>query len=580
MSIANPCSNGHPPNNRVGGYFDPPAGQAKKQIDFCKLYAALGLDFTAREGEVQCNCPLCDGPRFYFSSSTGLWECKHKNNCGAVGNHWDLIRQVYKAYLAAPSDKLLHKLRDQRGLSLPTLKRWGVAIGPAGCFLIPAMSATGKVLNLQRYWPKSRDKYWLPGLPVQPFGRQFLDADATTPIWICEGVWDAMAVDQRLHGMNVNKRYSVVAVPSAGMCKPTWFKDYPNREWIILGDRDEAGCTGANKVADVLSKAGIGATVSMLKWPSTVPAEIKDISDLLAAEPELPLPKFVQQNTVEVGIATPSILFEKATQIEDDKTEWMADGCIPFGSFVSLAGFKGVHKSDLARYFIAMGTQGKPILPGVAKVAAFNCCYFTSEDSGGMVKALVELAGGDLKRLTIVDYNKMAEPPNLLEKIAEVEAHIRATGAKLVVIDALHSFIESGVLHDSQARRHVIGPLHALARRTGACILGLRNHAQVADAQGKRRTMGNASTSDVARCVMDVTNTSQHKNDRPQSYQIEFVVNGAPPINPIPFWVEDMQQPNAKFRRVVRFDEVAKVTENVKQNTSKKAEQKTRSGHV
>src|SRR5262249_25665856 len=136
-------------------------------------------------------------------------------------------------------------------------------------------------------------------------------------------------------------------------------------------------------------------------------------------------------------------------------------------------------------------------------VAPFAVLYFTSEDSASQVSELVEIHKGVLTRLQIHDVASGTELIDLLECLEEVEAEINARQARLVIIDALNSFVGGDISSDAKARRSLSGRLHALARRSGACIIGIRNCGRIDAGTASQRALGAISLSHVARCAMN-----------------------------------------------------------------------------
>ena len=79
------------------------------------------------------------------------------------------------------------------------------------------------------------------------------------------------------------------------------------------------------------------------------------------------------------------------------------------------------------------------------------------------------------------------EALNLIEHLPELEAEIRQKGVRLVISDLLNSFTKGDQSSDVRARCSLSGPLGSLARRTGACVIGVRNQGRGATRQGERQ---------------------------------------------------------------------------------------------
>ena len=64
------------------------------------------------------------------------------------------------------------------------------------------------------------------------------------------------------------------------------------------------------------------------------------------------------------------------------------------------------------------------------------------------------------------------------------------SGARRVVLDALNSFVGGDISTDSKARRSLSGRLQALARCTGACIIGIRNWGRSDGGSALQKALG------------------------------------------------------------------------------------------
>lgn len=126
--------------------------------------------------------------------------------------------------------------------------------------------------------------------------------------------------------------------------------------------------------------------------------------------------------------------------------------------------------------------------------------YFASEDSKATVTDLVKLAGGDVERLWVFDAADGYDPLNIIDHLRELMDEIKQKEVRLVIFDALNSFAKGNQGSDADARVSLSGPLARLARRTGACVIGVRNQGRSQIGKGSDRALGAISLSHVSRC--------------------------------------------------------------------------------
>jgi len=511
---------------------------------FLRLFESLGVAFCwdgSKEARAE-ECPFCDGEKFSLNVETGQYCCHSANKCGQTGNAYTFVNHYYEKLLAMTSDADYQRLRDKRGLPLQTLKRHGLAWDAAhGCWLIPYKSKNGTVQNLTRYYPTDGRKLSLSGLPAQPYCIDQLSDDTHRRLLIVEGPWDCIAADQHFRSMKTRTRYDLLAVPSATIFKPEWSQHLSGRDVRICLDNDKAGRDGAKRIVSIVQQQKVPCGLRVLEWPPETP-EKYDISD--AIRDGVNIADFTREHCVKVSVGETRIAFVRGDAVAREPVSWMWEGRIQFGTFVSLSGQQGTQKSTIARDIIARATSGCPMPLCETGLEPFDVFGFTSEDSASRFCDGVRIHGGDLSRLHVHDIASGLDPVDLLARLEELEATINATRARLVVLDALNSFVGGDISTDSKARRTLSGRLQSLARRTGACIIGIRNWGRMDAGTASQRALGATSLSDVARCVMNTREKppiDPHDPDSPRRFQLEFEkVSDAPKPASIGFSVKDL----------------------------------------
>jgi hypothetical protein len=188
--------------------------------------------------------------------------------------------------------------------------------------------------------------------------------------------------------------------------------------------------------------------------------------------------------------------------ITEQHMDWLVEGFIPYSAFTLLVGAGGLGKSVFALYVSARLTRGQPVFPGMASREPIDVLFLTAEDSlAHVVAPRFRLAGGDASRVHTIDMFDIEFV--LPDSIPMLEAWINRHNARLVIFDPVSAYVEGGKATntnvDSQLRREILRPLHALAETTACAILGI---AHVNKSQGgdvATRTYGPRTWTNAAR---------------------------------------------------------------------------------
>lgn len=530
-----------------------PPGTSEKS--FRRLFELFGVTFSMN-GSTEAHadaCPFCGKAKFYLDTNTGQYKCHSANSCGESGNAFTFIRRVYEECLrpTQTTDEKYQLLKQKRGLPLQTLKRHKLAWCAAlGCWLVPFMSERGEPLNLQRYFVESGDKMNLPCLPMCLYGLDTLSSDTGRLLFIVEGAFDAIALDHHLRYSKTRDRYDILAAPSANVFKPEWLRYLNDRAVRVCFDNDKAGHDGQERIAKLCRENKSNCKLHTLTWPSSFEDKY-DIGDLVRDGKSVV--EFTRDHCVKVNASERRIHLVRGDTVPREQTSWLWERHIPLGGFCSLSGPQGSLKSTIAKDLAARATSGLP-MPNCSKgLAPFNVLFFTSEDSGSQLVDLVKIHGGDVGRIFVHDIASGNEPINILDLMDDMEAEINARQVRLVILDALNSFVGGDISNDANARRTLSGRLQALARRTGACIIGIRNFGRMDGIKASQKSLGAISLSHVARCDMN-TEEIKVKDGEQRRFKLEFEkVSGTAQPRAIPYTVDDLSTSAADshMRRIV-----------------------------
>jgi len=287
-------------------------------------YLQHKLELTWQGGsEASADCPFCgyEG-RFYVSQQSGMYHCKAcsggpKAGPNGGGNIFNFIRGLHDISVTQTEPEMLDLVAEERKIFPETLARWGLAQSALdGEWILPAYGPKGEINNLYR-WVKVKDKRRLmgtKGLDACLFGTQFGFYTSKKPVYIPEGVWNAMAMEDACRQYKISNgsfvkcfpedsfrtTIEIIGVPGAETFKDEWipwFKgrevflgydsDYPRRSKKTNAEMPPAGYSGMQAVARKLN--GVASEVNYIYWgPEGYNSELKpgyDVRDFLTETP-------------------------------------------------------------------------------------------------------------------------------------------------------------------------------------------------------------------------------------------------------------------------------------------------------
>ncbi len=256
-------------------------------------YVHLGFAKTGHAGrEWFGDCVFCGGRnKFYINIDTGQWQCK-RGGCALEGNVYTLLQHYWETSRLEGAHAPWKRAEADRGLSRAIMEAHGLA-WDGERWIIPVRGKTGSIINY-RTWRIGSKEQGLPALDLAMWQGNLLwePERATARIWLCEGCWDAMALEEILEAAaRPKEREVVLGIPGSNVFKAAWADDILrsgranrggllSREVVVAYDHDEAGRKGVARVAREL---GSMARVSWVRWPDEFP-EGFDIRDFYIAE--------------------------------------------------------------------------------------------------------------------------------------------------------------------------------------------------------------------------------------------------------------------------------------------------------
>ena len=240
-----------------------------------KPFAHHGVVFCRVAGNQAVGiCPFTwKEEKFYVNMGNGLWDSKI---CGLKGNTEQFLEAIAQRNTGLIDAEQMKMLVNHRGLPRDAFKHYQVGSDPSkNWYTFPVTNENGTVIDLRTYKLGDRVKSTLGRSPGLLGADDLAAAHKNTPVYLCEGEWDGMAMRwwlKRLKSAGV-----VVAVPGATVFKETWSKWFKGRDVFLLYDHDDAGMGlhGEQRVdsGEVLATKRLGdaRSIHYVNWPEDSP---------------------------------------------------------------------------------------------------------------------------------------------------------------------------------------------------------------------------------------------------------------------------------------------------------------------
>jgi hypothetical protein len=485
-------------------------------------------------------CPFCDGSKFFLHIRTGQWNCF---KCQEKGNIPTFLTRMHAEYLKATTAEDYAALRAKRGIAPQTLRAHGLAYDKAeDRWLIPFKNKQGSVVNIQTFWPSRAkpNKFNLPELPTCLYGFDRFSTDADKLVLLCEGPFDAIALDFQL--ATNRKKYDVLGMP--GSLKEEWAKLFAGRKVRCLFDNDQGGKRHGERAQKLLGN--VADELRILRWPDGFPDGC-DVNDLVRDHPDVKIVGWSKEHSFAF-VAEPKLVIQhgKGPQT-DEPTAWIWPDHLPCSTYVSFSGKRGTFKTNIAVELAARYSKGEPMpLCEEIGLPAGHVLYVDAENGPKRLNTLFEQYGGDFEHWHLLLPETVdGEFLNILEHLKEIEQTIRQFGIRFVILDGQNSLVGApNISTDMLARHNITNKLHRFAQRLNVCLLGVRND----DATG--RALGPQSMSDIGRSILraeELEPLGGHrycvlKFERVSEVakclypDIPFAVENSPDSSPVVFW--------------------------------------------
>jgi Bifunctional DNA primase/polymerase, N-terminal/AAA domain len=208
----------------------------------------------------------------------------------------------------------------------------------------------------------------------------------------------------------------------------------------------------------------------------------------------------------ESAIIRPDLV--RLSTVEARDVDWLWNPFLPLGMLSMISGDPGSGKSYIAQNIAAEGSRGR--LRDGRIVAPFSTLYLTVENpEHEVMRPRFDLLGGDPSRFYLLKGTSLTvDEEQMKGSVTLADVHIlgmaiKETGARLVVVDPLQSFLGSGVdLHRSNETRPVLDGLGKLAEEQDCSILILRHLAKTGGGKAIHRGLGSIDLTGAVRSEM------------------------------------------------------------------------------
>src|SRR5437867_2551040 len=158
---------------------------------------------------------------------------------------------------------------------------------------------------------------------------------------------------------------------------------------------------------------------------------------------------------------------QRVSELTSEAVSWLWRLWLAFGKLALLDGDPGLGKSLIALDLCARLSTGRPMPDNTPGPGVCNCLVLEAEDGQkDTVRPRLHALGADLARVFVVRRGESDDLPRLPSQIRELEAVVKQTQARLLVIDPVVAFLDASVLTSSDPSvRRALNPLKEMAER-------------------------------------------------------------------------------------------------------------------
>ena len=197
--------------------------------------------------------------------------------------------------------------------------------------------------------------------------------------------------------------------------------------------------------------------------------------------------------------------------IEREEIKWLWKPYIPYGKITIVQGDPGEGKTSLILKLASELSLGRCFGEDELR-EPINIIYQTAEDGlADTVKPRLEDSGADCKRIMVIDDSE----DSLSMNDVRIEAAIRTTGAKLLILDPLQAYLGDKVdMNRANETRDITKRLGTIAEKTGCAVVLIGHMNKGSGAKAAYRGIGSIDFFAIARSVLLVARVPENPNIR------------------------------------------------------------------
>lgn len=204
--------------------------------------------------------------------------------------------------------------------------------------------------------------------------------------------------------------------------------------------------------------------------------------------------------------------YDYYSSVEKSPVEWMWYPYIPYGKLTLLEGDPGEGKSSFMLGVAALLSMGLDMPDGFHTPAPQNILYQCSEDDiSDTIKPRLLAANADCSRVAYI----IDDDGSLNMEDSRIERTVKATGARLLILDPLQSFLpQNGDLGNAGRIRSVLGHLSLIAAKHHCAVILIGHMNKTSGSKNLYRGLGSIDIAAICRSVMMITHDDEDEEVR------------------------------------------------------------------
>ena len=228
-----------------------------------RVFETHGVIFNATRGDEHYGlCPFTGKEdKFYVNEQTMLWDSK---TAGIGGDIPKFLYEISKQNVQQLTEFTKRRLSSHRNLPAEAFKAWHTG-WDGHRYTWPVRNVKGIVQDI-RHYQLGKQMMSTSGCSTGLMGAEWLTKKPKDPVYLCEGEWDAIAMQWLI--TELRRPGVVLCVPGVGTFKQEWVPWFNGKTVHVMYDSDEAGENG-----DILVQKRLGEVakkITYTHWPSSV----------------------------------------------------------------------------------------------------------------------------------------------------------------------------------------------------------------------------------------------------------------------------------------------------------------------